>query len=118
MARVKRGTKLRRRHKKILKLAKGYRGARSKLYRTAIQTVRRALCYAFRDRKAKKRDFRSLWIQRINAGARLNGLTYSQLMNGLKKAHIQLDRKQLANLAVYDASLFSSLVQKAKTALS
>jgi len=118
MARVKRGTKLRRRHKKILKLAKGYRGARSKLYRTAIQTVRRALCYAFRDRKAKKRDFRSLWIQRINAGARLNGLTYSQLMNGLKKAHIQLDRKQLANLAVYDASLFSSLVQKAKTALN
>lgn len=117
MARVKRGFKLRRRHKKVLKLAKGYRGARSRLYRTAIQIVRRALCYAYRDRKVKKRDFRTLWIQRINAASRMNGLPYGQFMNGLKKACIALNRKQLANLAVHDNAAFAGLVQKAKAAL-
>lgn len=117
MARVKRGFKLRRRHKKVLKLAKGYRGARSRLYRTAIQIVRRALCYAYRDRKVKKRDFRTLWIQRINAASRAHGLPYGQFMNGLKKASIALNRKQLANLAVHDNTAFAGLVQKAKSAL-
>jgi len=116
MARVKRGTKLRRRHKKVLKLAKGYRGTRSKLYRTAIQVVRRALCYAYRDRKVKKRDFRTLWIQRINAAARAQGMPYSRFMNGLKKAGISLDRKQLSQIAIEDQSLFVALVQKAKAA--
>lgn len=118
MARVKRGFKLRRRHKKVLKLAKGYRGARSKLYRTAVQIVRRALCYAFRDRKVKKRDFRSLWIQRINAASRLHGMPYSKFMNGLKKANIALDRKQLSEIAVNDTNVFSALVEKAKSALT
>lgn len=118
MARVKRGFKLRRRHKKILKLAKGYRGSRSRLYRSATQTVRRALCYAFRDRRARKRDFRKLWIQRINAAARANGVAYSRFMNGLKKAEILLDRRQLADLAVKDAAVFASLVKKAIGALA
>jgi large subunit ribosomal protein L20 len=118
MARVKRGFKLRRRHKKVLKLAKGYRGTRSKLYRTAIQMVRRALCYAYRDRKVRKRDFRVLWIQRINAASRANGLTYSKFMNGLKKANIALNRKQLSELAINEAAVFSTLVEKARTALS
>jgi large subunit ribosomal protein L20 len=117
MARVKRGTKLRRRHKKVLKLAKGFRGTRSKLYRTAIQVVRRALCYAYRDRKVKKRDFRALWIQRINAASRAHGLSYSKFMNGLKKANIALDRKQLSQIAIQDDSVFQVLVQKAKAAL-
>lgn len=118
MARVKRGAKLRRRHKKVLKLAKGYRGARSRLYRTAVTIVRRALCYAYRDRKAKKRDFRALWIQRINAASRLHGLPYSSFMNGLKKANIALDRKQLSDMAIFDQKVFSVLVEKAKTALN
>lgn len=117
MARVKRGFKLRRRHKKILKLAKGYRQTRSKLYRTAVNIVRRALCYAFRDRRVRKRNFRTLWIQRINAASRLNGLAYSKFMSGLKKAHIDLDRKQLADLAVRDQAAFASLVERAKTVL-
>lgn len=117
MARVKRGTKLRRRHKKVLKLAKGYRGTRSKLYRTAITMVRRALCYAYRDRKAKKRDFRALWIQRINAASRSHGLPYSKFMNGLKKANIALDRKQLSEMAIFDQVVFAALVEKAKGAL-
>jgi large subunit ribosomal protein L20 len=117
MARVKRGTKLRRRHKKVLKLAKGYRGTRSKLYRTAITMVRRALCYAYRDRKAKKRDFRALWIQRINAASRSHGLPYSKFMNGLKKANIGLDRKQLSEMAIFDQVVFAALVEKAKGAL-
>ncbi len=117
MARVRRGFKLRRRHKKVLQLAKGYRGSRSKLFRTAIQIVRRALCYAYRDRKVRKRDFRSLWIQRINAAARAHGLTYSKFINGLKKAHVSLDRKQLSEIAVYDSSVFVTLVEKAKAAL-
>ena len=118
MARAKRGFKLRRRHKKILKLAKGYRGSRSKLYRTAVTIVRRALVYAYRDRKVKKREFRRLWIQRINAGSRSHGLPYSQFMNGLKKANILLDRKQISELAIHDASAFGSLVEKAKKALA
>ena len=118
MARVKRGFKLRRRHKKILKLAKGYRGTRSKLYRTAVQIVRRALCYAYRDRKVRKRDFRTLWIQRINAASRAHGLTYSKFMNGLKKAHVALNRKQLSEIAIFEASVFKTLVEKAKAALN
>ena len=118
MARAKRGFKLRRRHKKILKLAKGYRGSRSKLYRTAVTIVRRALVYAYRDRKVKKRDFRGLWIQRINAGSRSFGLPYSQFMNGIKKANILLDRKQISELAIRDISAFEALVVRAKTALN
>ncbi|RDB36972.1 50S ribosomal protein L20 [Spirobacillus cienkowskii] len=118
MARVKRGFKLRRRHKKVLKLAKGYRGTRSKLYRTAIQIVRRALCYAYRDRKVKKRDFRALWIQRINAAARAHGMPYSKFMNGLKKANIVLDRKQLSEIAIQDGAVFEALVKKSMAALS
>jgi len=118
MARVKRGFKLRRRHKRVLKLAKGYRGARSRLYRTAIQIVRRALCYAYRDRKVKKRDFRSLWIQRINAASRAHGLPYSKFMNGLKKANITLDRKQLSEIAIHDDAVFAALVKKSMGALS
>lgn len=118
MARAKRGFKLRRRHKRVLKLAKGYRGTRSKLYRTAIQIVRRALCYAYRDRKVKKRDFRALWIQRINAASRSHGLPYSKFMNGLKKADIMLDRKQLSEIAIHDAAVFAALVQKSKAALT
>ncbi len=117
MARVKRGFKLRRRHKKVLKLAKGYRTTRSKLYRTAINIVRRGLCYAYRDRRVRKRNFRALWIQRINAASRLNGLTYSKFINGLKKASIELDRKQLADMAVRNESAFAILAQKAKSAL-
>ncbi len=117
MARVKRGFKLRRRHKRVLKLAKGYRGTRSRLYRTAIQIVRRALCYAYRDRKVKKRDFRALWIQRINAASRAHGLPYSKFMNGLKKASITLDRKQLSDIAIHDEAVFAVLVQKSKAAL-
>jgi large subunit ribosomal protein L20 len=112
MSRAKRGFKLRRRHKKVLKLAKGYRGARSKLYRSAIIMVRRALCYAFRDRRVRKRQFRRLWIQRINAASRLHGLTYSQFVHALKKHNITIDRKQLAEMAVRDGSGFSALVQK------
>ena len=118
MARAKRGFKLRRRHKKVLKLAKGYRGSRHRLYRTAIQVVRRALCYAYRDRKVKKRDFRALWIQRINAASRTHGLPYSKFMNGLKKANVTLDRKSLSELAIHNAEVFSMLAQKAKLALS
>lgn len=117
MPRVKRGFKARRRRNKVLKLAKGYRGARSKLFRSATEAVDRGLKYAFRDRKVKKRDFRALWISRINAGARDNGLSYSKLVNGLKKAEIGLDRKILAQLAVTDAAAFSTIVDKAKAQL-
>lgn len=117
MARAKRGFKLRRRHKKILKLAKGYRGARSTLYRTALQIVRRGLVYAYRDRKVKKRDFRRLWIQRINAASRLHGMTYSKFMNGLKKANIVVNRKMMAEFAVRDEQAFAALAQQAKAAL-
>jgi large subunit ribosomal protein L20 len=118
MARAKRGFKLRRRHKKVLKLAKGYRGTRSKLFRVALQIVRRGLLYAYRDRRVKKREFRALWIQRINAASRTHGLAYSQFMNGLKKANVVIDRKMLSQLAIEDASAFGRVVELAKMALA
>ncbi len=114
MPRVKRGFKARRRRNKVLKLAKGYRGARSKLFRSATEAVDRALNYAYRDRRVKKRDFRALWIVRINAAARDNGLSYSRLIHGLKKAEIGLDRKIMAQLAVDDPKAFTALVEQAK----
>ncbi len=117
MPRVKRGFKARRRRNKVLKLAKGYRGARGKLFRSATEAVDRALNYAFRDRRVRKRDFRALWIARINAAARENGLSYSRLVHGLKQAEIGLDRKILAQLAVSDPKGFSSIVDKAKAQL-
>ena len=117
MSRVKRGFKARRRRKKILKLAKGYRGARSRCYRQAKDSVEKALCYAYRDRRAKKRSFRRLWITRINAACRMNDISYSKFIGGLSKANIGLDRKILANLAVTQPSAFSALVEKAKAAL-
>jgi len=109
MARVKRGFKARRRRNKVLKLAKGYRGARSKLFRSATEAVDRALNYAFRDRRVKKRDFRSLWIVRINAASRMNGLSYSKFIFGLKKANVQIDRKVLADIAVTDPNGFAQI---------
>ena len=118
MARVKRGVVARARHKKVLKLAKGYYGARSRVYRVAKQAVIKAAQYAYRDRKQRKRQFRSLWIQRINAGARQHGLSYSRFMNGLKIAAIQVDRKVLADLAVHEKEVFATLVEQAKTALA
>ncbi len=117
MPRVKRGFKARRRRNKVLKLAKGFRGARSKLFRSATEAVDRALNYAFRDRKVRKRDFRALWIARINAAARENGLSYSRLIFGLKQAEIGLDRKILAQLAVTDPLGFSAVVSQAKARL-
>lgn len=114
MPRVKGGFKARRRRNKVLKQAKGYRGARSKLFRSAAEAVDRALNYAFRDRRVKKRDFRALWIARINAAAREQGLSYSRLVFGLKKADIGLDRKILAQLAVSDPQGFATVVEKAK----
>ncbi len=117
MPRVKKGVTAHNRHKKILKLAKGFRGGKSKLYRSANETVMKALYYARRDRRAKKREFRSLWITRINAAARMNNISYSQLMNGLKKAGIDVNRKMLADLAVNDIATFGKLVESAKAAL-
>jgi len=114
MARVKSGKVSHRRMRKVLKLAKGYRGAKSKLYRSAKEAVMRAGQYAFRDRRVRKRDFRSLWIIRINAAARTNGTTYRDLMAGLKKAKVALDRKMLAEIAVSDATTFTKLVELAK----
>lgn len=111
--RVKRGYKARRRRKKILKLAKGYRGGRSKLYRTAADAVDKALMYAYRDRKVRKRDFRRLWIARINAAARMNNLSYSKFMHGLKLAKIELDRKVLAELAISDPAGFAQIADLA-----
>lgn len=111
--RVKKGFKARRRRKKVLKLAKGYRGGRSKLYRTAADAVDKALMYAYRDRKVRKRDFRRLWIARINAAARMNNLSYSKLINGLKQHNIELDRKVLADLAVSDPEGFSQIAARA-----
>ncbi len=113
MSRVKRGVTAHRRHKKILKLAKGYRGARSKLYKTANEAVMHALSYAYRDRRNRKRDFRSLWIQRINAAARQNGLSYSQFIHGIHSQGIELDRKTLAELAVYNPADFARLAELA-----
>jgi large subunit ribosomal protein L20 len=117
MARVKRGFKARRRRNKVLKLAKGYRGARSKLFRSATEAVDRALNYAFRDRRVKKRDFRALWITRINAAARENGLSYSRLIHGLKQAGVALDRKIMADLAVNDPAAFGVIAETAKSRL-
>ncbi len=116
MSRVKRGFKARRRRKKVLALASGFRGARNSRFRTAIHVVRRSLVYAYRDRRVKKRDFRSLWISRINAAARANGLKYSELIFGLKKAGIELDRSVLADIAMQDAAGFSALVNQVKSA--
>ncbi|PJX89653.1 50S ribosomal protein L20 [Escherichia coli] len=117
MPRVKRGVQARARHKKVLKQAKGYYGARSRVYRVAFQAVIKAGQYAYRDRRAKKRQFRQLWNARINAAARQNGLSYSRFINGLKKASIEIDRKILADIAVFDKAAFAVLVEKAKGAL-
>jgi large subunit ribosomal protein L20 len=114
MPRVKRGFKARHRRNKVLKLAKGYRGARSKLFRSATEAVDRALNYAFRDRRVKKRDFRALWITRINAAARINGLSYSKLIHGLKLAMVEIDRKVMADLAVSDPKGFAAIAAVAK----
>ena len=116
MARIKGAMHTRKRHKKILKLAKGYRGGRSRLFRTANEAVMQAMAYAYIGRKQKKRDFRQLWIARINAAARANGMNYSTMMNGLKKAGISINRKMLAEIAVSDAAAFTALVEAAKKA--
>ena len=118
MPRVKRGVTAKARHKKVLKQAKGYYGARSRIYRVAKQAVIKAGQYAYRDRRQRKRQFRALWITRINAQSRANGLSYSRLINGLKKAEIGLDRRVLADLAVHDKSAFSAIVEQAKAALA
>ena len=118
MPRVKRGVTARRRHKKILKLAKGYYGARSRVFRVAKQAVTKAGQYAYRDRRVKKRTFRALWISRINAATRANGMTYSQFIAGLKKAGIALDRRVLSDIAIHDKTTFTIIVDKAKAALA
>lgn len=118
MPRVKRGVTAHKRHKKVLKQAKGYYGARSRVYRVAKQAVIKAGQYAYRDRRQRKRQFRALWITRINAAARENGLSYSRLIAGLKKASIEIDRKVLADLAVHEKEAFSAIAEKAKTALA
>ncbi|WP_426416735.1 50S ribosomal protein L20 [Aestuariirhabdus sp. LZHN29] len=118
MPRVKRGVVARRRHKKILKQAKGYYGARSRVFRVAKQAVTKAGQYAYRDRRQRKRQFRALWIARINAASRLNGLSYSRFIAGLKKASIEIDRKVLADIAVHEKSAFAAIVNKAKEALA
>jgi large subunit ribosomal protein L20 len=118
MARVKSGMVTRRRHKAILKMARGYRGSKHRLFRTAKQQVMKSLMYAYRDRRVRKRDFRRLWIQRINAAARINGLSYSKLMHGLKLAGVEMNRKMLADLAVVDGSAFTELVTVARTKLN
>ena len=118
MPRAKGGSKSRQRRKKIMKMAKGYVGGRGRLYRSARETVERSLAFAYRDRRVKKRTFRGLWITRIGAAAQLNGLSYSQLMNGLKKAGVQLDRKVLAEVAMVDAPGFSQIAVTAKSHLS
>jgi large subunit ribosomal protein L20 len=117
MTRAAYGPGNRRRHKKMLALAKGYRGRAKSCFAVAIEKVEKALRYQYRDRRAKKRNFRSLWIQRINAGARVQGLSYSVLINGLKKANISIDRKVLAHLAAFENNAFSTIVQQAKSAL-
>lgn len=118
MSRVKRGVTARARHKKVLKLAKGYRGRRKNVYRIAKQAVMKAGQYAYRDRRQRKRQFRQLWIIRINAAARECGLSYSKFMNGLKKAAIEVDRKVLADLAVFDKVAFAKIVEQAKASLA
>jgi large subunit ribosomal protein L20 len=117
MARVKRGVQARARHKKVLKEAKGYYGARRKVYRVAKQAVTKAAQYSYRDRRQRKRQFRRLWIVRINAAARAHGLSYSRFMDGLNKADIEIDRKVLADLAVHDSAAFGALAEKAKASL-
>ncbi|GAA4503137.1 50S ribosomal protein L20 [Pseudaeromonas paramecii] len=118
MPRVKRGVTARARHKKVMKAAKGYYGARSRVYRVAKQAVTKAGQYAYRDRRQKKRQFRQLWIARINAASRQNGLSYSRFIDGLKKASIEIDRKILSDIAVHDKATFTALVEKAKAALA
>lgn len=118
MPRVKRGVTARKKHKKVLKKAKGYYGARSRVFRVAEQAVTKAGQYAYRDRRQKKRQFRALWIIRINAAARMFGLSYSRMMNGLKKAEVEIDRKVLADLAVHDIDTFGKVAEKAKDALA
>ena len=118
MARVKRGVTARARHKKVLALAKGFRGRRGNVYRIAKEAVMKAGQYAYRDRRQRKRQFRALWIARINAAARELGLTYSTFMHGLKKAEIEIDRKVLADIAVFDKAAFASIAEKAKASLS
>jgi large subunit ribosomal protein L20 len=114
MPRVKRGVAAKARHKKVIKLAKGYFGAKSKLFRTANQAVMKSLANAYRDRRNRKRDYRRLWIARINAAARMNGMSYSRMINGLKRAGVDINRKMLADLAVNDAESFSQLIGVAK----
>tara|TARA_B100001013_G_C24618477_1_gene446177 strand:+ start:2096 stop:2461 length:366 start_codon:yes stop_codon:yes gene_type:complete len=114
MARVKRGVQVKARHKKILKMAKGYRGRSKNVFRIAIQKVEKGLQYAYRDRRVKKRNFRSLWIQRINAGARENGMSYSQFIKGINNAEIQIDRKILADIAMNNPITFKSIVEKVR----
>ena len=116
MARVKGALNTRKHHKKVLKLAKGYRGAKSKLYRIANQAVMKSLSYAYVGRKLKKRDFRRLWITRISAACKMNGINYSRFMNGLKKADITLNRKMLSEIAISDPAAFTALVEQAKAA--
>ena len=118
MARIKKAVNAKKKHKKILKLAKGFRGARSKLFKTANQTVIKALSHAYKGRKLKKRDFRKLWITRINAAARMNGISYSRFMNGLKLAGIEMNRKMLAEMAIHDKEGFSQLVDLSKKKLN
>lgn len=118
MARVKRGVTSHARHKKVLDKAKGYRGARKNTIKVAKQAVDKAGQYAYRDRKVRKRNFRKLWITRINAGARLNGMTYGSFINGLNKAEIEVDRKVMSDLAIHEPAAFSLLVEKAKAALA
>ncbi|MCU7835666.1 MAG: 50S ribosomal protein L20 [gamma proteobacterium symbiont of Taylorina sp.] len=118
MARVKRGVQAHARHKKIIKQAKGYSGRRKNVYRVAVQAVTKAGQYAYRDRRQRKRQFRQLWIARINAGARENGLSYSLMINGLKKANIEIDRKVLSDMAITDKAAFAVVVEQAKSALA
>jgi large subunit ribosomal protein L20 len=118
MPRVKRGVTAHRRHKKVLKLAKGYYGARSRIYRVAKQAVTKAGQYAYRDRKVRKRMFRALWIQRINAAARLHGLSYSRMIHGLKLAEVEVDRRVMADLAVHEKEAFAALAETAKKAIA
>lgn len=117
MSRVKRAVQSRRRRRRVMKAAKGYVGSKHRLYRTALETVKRALVYAYRDRRTRKRDMRSLWIVRINAAARINGMSYGRLMDGLHKAGVTMDRRILADLAVNDQAAFNEVVAKAKQAL-
>lgn len=118
MSRVKRGVTARARHKKVLAKAKGYYGARSRVFRVAKQAVIKAAQYAFRDRRLRKRDFRALWIIRVNAAARAHGMTYSTFMNGLKKSAIEIDRKILSEIAIHDKAAFTALVEQAKAGLN